>query len=40
MPDNDTDDYTMAVVVINEKFGAIRESGRTVGSGRADTVIE
>lgn len=25
MPDNDTDDYTMAVVMINEEFAAIRE---------------
>lgn len=25
LPDNDTDDYTMAVVMINEEFAAIRE---------------
>lgn len=25
MPDNDTDDYTMAMVMINEEFAAIRE---------------
>ena len=25
LPDNDTDDYTMAVVMINDEFAAIRE---------------